>query len=104
MPRAWKKRKIMADISVIIVNHNAAQFVRAAIASLAAATPRSFETIVMDNSDSPTDDCGADIYRTVENRGFGTACNLTGDGALTLMLTGYAKKHNIEEVPADNIL
>ena len=35
---------------------------------------------------------------------FGTACNVTGDGALTLMLTGYAKKHNIEEVPADNIL
>ena len=35
---------------------------------------------------------------------FGTACNVTGDGALTLMLTGYAKKHNIEEVPAENIL
>ena len=30
---------------------------------------------------------------------FGTACNVTGDGALTLMLTGYAKKHNIQEVP-----
>ena len=28
---------------------------------------------------------------------FGTACNVTGDGALTLMLTGYAKKHNIKE-------
>ncbi len=28
---------------------------------------------------------------------FGTACNVTGDGALTLGLTGYAKKHNIEE-------
>lgn len=27
---------------------------------------------------------------------FGTACNVTGDGALTLMLTGYADKHNIE--------
>ena len=35
---------------------------------------------------------------------FGTACNVTGDGALTLMLTGYAKKHNIEEVPVENIL
>ena len=35
---------------------------------------------------------------------FGTACNVTGDGALTLMLTGYAKKHNIEEVHAENIL
>ena len=26
---------------------------------------------------------------------FGTACNVTGDGALTLMLTGYCEKHNI---------
>lgn len=28
---------------------------------------------------------------------FGTACNVTGDGALTLLLTGYAEKHNIEK-------
>ncbi|MBS6520560.1 MAG: dicarboxylate/amino acid:cation symporter [Clostridiales bacterium] len=28
---------------------------------------------------------------------FGTACNVTGDGALTLMLTGYAKKHHVEK-------
>lgn len=28
---------------------------------------------------------------------FGTACNVTGDGALTLILTGYAKKHSIAE-------
>lgn len=28
---------------------------------------------------------------------FGTACNVTGDGALTLILTGYAQKHGIEE-------
>ena len=28
---------------------------------------------------------------------FGTACNVTGDGALTMILTGYAKKHNIEK-------
>ena len=27
---------------------------------------------------------------------FGTACNVTGDGALTLILTGYAEKHNIK--------
>ena len=27
---------------------------------------------------------------------FGTACNVTGDGALTMMLTGYADKHNIK--------
>ena len=28
---------------------------------------------------------------------FGTACNVTGDGALTLILTGYARRHGIEE-------
>ena len=28
---------------------------------------------------------------------FGTACNVTGDGALTLFLTGYAKRHHIQE-------
>ena len=28
---------------------------------------------------------------------FGTACNVTGDGALTMILTGYAKRSNIEE-------
>ena len=31
---------------------------------------------------------------------FGTACNVTGDGALTLILTGYAEKHGIK---AENI-
>ena len=29
---------------------------------------------------------------------FGTACNVTGDGALTLILTGYADKHKIASV------
>ena len=33
---------------------------------------------------------------------FGTACNVTGDGALTLMLTGYAKRHHIEEDDISN--
>ena len=28
---------------------------------------------------------------------FGTACNVTGDGALTLMLTGYCEKNGLEE-------
>ena len=32
---------------------------------------------------------------------FGTACNVTGDGALTLMLTGYAEKYGIKN--NDNI-
>ena len=31
---------------------------------------------------------------------FGTACNVTGDGALALILTGYAEKHGIK---AENI-
>lgn len=35
---------------------------------------------------------------------FGTACNVTGDGALTLILTGYAKKHKIEPQNLGNIL
>ena len=29
---------------------------------------------------------------------FGTACNVTGDGALTLFLTGFAEKHGVREV------
>ena len=32
---------------------------------------------------------------------FGTACNVTSDGALTLMLTGYANKHGIKEEHID---
>lgn len=35
---------------------------------------------------------------------FGTACNVTGDGALTMMLTGYAKKNNIDEVKNVDVL
>lgn len=32
---------------------------------------------------------------------FGTACNITGDGALTLMLTGYVRRHGIQEEGID---
>ena len=35
---------------------------------------------------------------------FGTACNVTGDGALTMILTGYAKHHGIERQKIENIL
>ena len=64
------------DISVITVNYNAAPLVRRAHASLRDATAKySYETIVIDNSPVPTDDCGADIYRTSDNRGFGAGCN-----------------------------
>lgn len=34
---------------------------------------------------------------------FGTACNVTGDGALTLMLTGYAEKHHIRAGNVQNV-
>lgn len=32
---------------------------------------------------------------------FGTACNVTSDGALTLILTGYAEKHNLTAEKVD---
>ncbi len=35
---------------------------------------------------------------------FGTACNVTGDGALTMILTGYAKRHGIENQKIENVL
>ena len=35
---------------------------------------------------------------------FGTACNVTGDGALTLILTGYADKHGINEEKIESAL
>lgn len=45
------------------------------------------------------DDAGTALMLTIFalQDSFGTACNVTGDGALTLMLTGYAEKHNIQE-------
>lgn len=35
---------------------------------------------------------------------FGTACNITGDGALTMILTGYASRHKIEEQELKSVL
>ncbi len=35
---------------------------------------------------------------------FGTACNVTGDGALTLILSGYAEKHEIKDVPQKRVI
>lgn len=45
------------------------------------------------------DDAGTALMLTIFalQDSFGTACNVTGDGALTLMLTGYARKHKIPE-------
>ena len=52
------------------------------------------------------DDTGTGLMMTIFalQDSFGTVCNVTGDGALTLMLTGYAKKHNIQEVQSGEIL
>ena len=52
------------------------------------------------------DDTGTGLMMTIFalQDSFGTACNVTGDGALTLMLTGYAKKHNLQEVQSGEIL
>ena len=52
------------------------------------------------------DDTGTGLMMTIFalQDSFGTAFNVTGDGALTLMLTGYAKKHNIQEVQSGEIL
>ena len=51
------------------------------------------------------DDTGTGLMLTIFalQDSFGTACNVTGDGALTLMLTGYAKKHNIKEAPTSSL-
>ncbi|WP_432627589.1 dicarboxylate/amino acid:cation symporter [Brotaphodocola sp.] len=35
---------------------------------------------------------------------FGTACNVTGDGALTMILTGFAERHGIKRQKIENIL
>lgn len=35
---------------------------------------------------------------------FGTACNVTGDGALALILTGYAEKHGIHPQKLESVL
>ena len=49
------------------------------------------------------DDTGTALMLTIFalQDSFGTACNVTGDGALTLMLTGYVEKHKIEPQKMD---
>lgn len=51
------------------------------------------------------DDAGTALMLTIFalQDSFGTACNVTGDGALTLILTGYAQKHHIEENSTTNV-
>ncbi|MBQ9389444.1 MAG: cation:dicarboxylase symporter family transporter, partial [Synergistaceae bacterium] len=52
------------------------------------------------------DDTGTALMLTIFalQDSFGTACNVTGDGALTLILTGYAEKHGIGEEKLGDIL
>lgn len=49
------------------------------------------------------DDTGTALMLTIFalQDSFGTACNVTGDGALTLILTGFAEKHGITRVSPD---
>ena len=63
-------------IAVVIVNHNAAGFVRRAIASLEEGCGEfSYESIVIDDSDAPERIAEAGHWEAVENRGFGAGCN-----------------------------
>lgn len=45
------------------------------------------------------DDTGIALMLTIFalQDSFGTACNVTGDGALTMILTGFAEKHGIKK-------
>lgn len=49
------------------------------------------------------DDSGTALILTIFalQDSFGTACNVTGDGALTMILTGYAEKHKITQQKID---
>ena len=52
------------------------------------------------------DDTGTALILTIFalQDSFGTACNVTGDGALTLFLTGYAEKHGIKDANLGDVL
>lgn len=49
------------------------------------------------------DDVGTALMLTIFalQDSFGTACNVTGDGALTMILTGYVEKHGIKATEQD---
>lgn len=49
------------------------------------------------------DDSGTALILTIFalQDSFGTACNVTGDGALTMILTGYAERHKIKQQKTD---
>ena len=52
------------------------------------------------------DDTGTALMLTIFalQDSFGTACNVTGDGALTLFLTGYAEKHGIKDANLGDVI
>ena len=70
------------EISVLIVNHKADDYVRRSIAALPSACGKyEYETIVMDNSPEPNPISEADCWEPIENRGFGNGCNLAAKKA-----------------------
>lgn len=77
-------------ISVLIVNHKADDYVRRALAALPAACGKyEYESIVMDNSPVPVPISEANLWESIENRGFGNGCNLAtkrATGELLLFL------------------
>jgi len=89
-------------ISVLIVNHKADDYVRRALASLPAACGKyEFESIVMDNSPQPSPITEADLWESIENRGFGNGCNLaagkaTGELLLFLNPDSECGPHAVE--------
>ena len=60
---------------------------------------RKLPSLTLDVQDCDDDDAGTALMLAIFalQDSFGTACNVTGDGALTLILTGYANRHNISD-------
>lgn len=89
-------------ISVIIVNHNAADYVRRAIAALPEGCGSfAYESIVADNSDTPVPIGEADVWESMDNLGFGAGCNrgaALSSGELLLFLNpdGEPEKGAVE--------
>lgn len=65
------------DVSVVIVNHGAGEYLEKTLASLPeAAAGLSYEVILVDNGDEPQPPAAEVRFFTMPNRGFGAGCNL----------------------------
>lgn len=96
-------------ISVLIVNHKADEYLRRCLASLKEGCGKyEYETIVMDNSPSPSRITEADMWEPIENRGFGNGCNLAAKkatGELLLFLNPDIEcRPGAVEAAADRLL